>query len=68
MKSFEIVCKELNKENDLIFEKVCDLLADSLDDNAVGQYECDLHNYLFNSVYAFIHDSEAEEACESVGT
>ena len=68
MKSFETVCKELNKENDLIFEKVCDLLATRLDDNAVGQYGCDLHNYLFNSVYAFIHDSEAEEACESVGT
>lgn len=68
MKSFETTCKELNKENDKIFAKVCEILDARLDDDAVGEYGCDLHNYLFNSVYAFIHDSEAEEACESVGT
>lgn len=68
MKSFETICKELNKENDEIFAKVCEILDASLDDDAIGEYGCDLHNYLFNSVYAFIHDNEAEEACGSVGT
>lgn len=68
MKTFETICKELNKENDEIFAKVCEILDERLDDDAVGEYGYDLHNYLFNSVYAFIHDSEAEEACESVGT
>ena len=29
---------------------------------------CDLHSYLFNEDYAFIHNNEAEEACDSVGT
>ena len=42
MKSFETICKELNKENDEIFEKVCEILDERLDD-AVGQYGCDLH-------------------------
>lgn len=68
MKTFETICKELNKENDEIFAKVCEILDERLDDDAVGEYGYDLHNYLFNSVYAFVHDSEAEEACESVGT
>lgn len=67
MKSFETICKELNKENDLIFEKVCEILDKRLNDDAVGQYGCDLHNYLFNEGYVFIHESEAEEACESTG-
>lgn len=68
MKSFETICKELNKENDEIFVKVCEILDERLTDDAVGEYGCDLHNYLFNTGYAFIHDSEAEEACDSVGT
>lgn len=65
MKSFETVCKELNKENDLIFEKVCEILDERLDD-AVGQYGCDLHNYLFNEKQAFIWNNEAESAVDSV--
>ena len=66
MKSFETVCKEFNKENDLIFEKVCEILDERLNDDAVGQYGCDLHNYLFNEDYVFIHESEAEGAVDSV--
>lgn len=66
MKSFETICKELNKENDLIFEKVCEILDERLDDDAVGQYGGDLHNYLFNTEYAFTYEGEAEEAVNSV--
>lgn len=66
MKTFETICKESNKENDEIFAKVCEILDARLDDDAVGQYGCDLHNYLFNEYYAFIHDSEAEGAVDSV--
>ena len=65
MKTFETICKELNKENDEIFAKVCEILDERLDD-AVGEYGYDLHNYLFNEYYAFIHDSEAEGAVDSV--
>lgn len=65
MKSFETICKELNKENDEIFEKVCEILDERLDD-AVGQYGCDLHNYLFNEEQAFIWNNEAESAIDSV--
>lgn len=66
MKTFNTICEQLNKENDGIFKRVCEILDERLDD-AVGEYGCDLHNYLFNEEQAFIHDSEAEEACESVG-
>lgn len=66
MKSFETTCKELNKENDEIFVKVCEILDERLGDDAVGEYGYDLHNYLFNEYYAFIHDSEAESAVDSV--
>lgn len=66
MKSFETICKELNKENDLIFVKVCEILDARLDDDAVGQYGCDLHNYLFNEEQAFIWNNEAESAVDSV--
>lgn len=68
MKSFETVCKELNKENDIIFEKVCEILDEHLNDDAVGQYGCDLHNYLFNEDYAFIYNNDAESAINSVNT
>ena len=67
MKEFTTICKELNKENDLIFECVCEILDERLDADAVGQYGGDLHNYLFNEDYAFIHNNEAEEAVNSVG-
>lgn len=66
MKSFETICKELNKENDEIFAKVCEILDARLDDDAVGQYGCDLHNYLFNEEQAFIWNNEAESAVDSV--
>lgn len=66
MKSFETICKELNKENDEIFAKVCEILDERLDDDAVGQYGCDLHNYLFNEEQAFIWNNEAESAVDSV--
>ena len=66
MKSFETICKELNKENDEIFAKVCEILGERLDDDAVGQYGCDLYNYLFNEEQAFIWNNEAESAVDSV--
>ena len=66
MKTFNTICEQLNKENDGIFERVCEILDERLDADAVGQYGCDLHNYLFNEDYAFIYDNEAEEACDSV--
>lgn len=66
MKSFETICKELNKENDEIFAKVCEILDARLDDDAVGEYGCDLHNYLFNEEQAFIWNNEAESAVDSV--
>lgn len=65
MKTFNAICKELNRENDEIFEKVCEILDERLDD-AVGQYGCDLHNYLFNEEQAFICNNEAESAIDSV--
>ena len=68
MKIFAAICEDLNKENDLIFEKVCEILDDRLDEDAVGQYGCDLHNYLFNEEQAFIYNNEAESAVDSVDT
>lgn len=66
MKTFYAICEQLNKENDLIFEKVCETLDERLNDGAVGQYGCDLHHYLFNEEYAFIRDDVAESAIDSV--
>lgn len=68
MKTFNAICKDLNKENDLIFAKVCNFLDMRLDADAVGQYGCDLHNYLFNEEQAFIDNNEAESAINSVNT
>ena len=67
METFETICEQLNKENDLIFERVCEILDERLNEDAVGQYGCDLHNYLFNEDYAFTFWDEAEEAVDSVG-
>lgn len=58
--------EKFNISNDYILRRTGELFNDRLPD-AVGQYGCDLHNFLFNEDYAFIHDAEAEEACESVG-
>lgn len=33
MKTFETICKELNKENDEIFAKVCEILDERLDES-----------------------------------
>jgi hypothetical protein len=59
--------EKFNINNDEILERAGELFNDRLPD-AVGQYGCDLHSYLFNEDYAFTWDNEAEEACESVGT
>lgn len=53
-------------EEDLIFERVAELLDDRLPD-AVGQYGYDLHNYIFNEEPAFIYTNRAESAVDSVG-
>lgn len=52
-------------DEDLIFERVAELLSDRLPD-AVGQYGCDLHNFIFNEEQAFIYTNTAERACDSV--
>lgn len=53
-------------EEDLIFQKVAELLADRLPD-ALGVYGCDLATFIFNEEQAFIWTNEAENACDSVG-
>ena len=57
--------EKFNINNDEILERAGELFNDRLPD-AVGQYGCDLHSYLFNEDYAFIHNNEAEEAVNSV--
>lgn len=63
----QINFEKFNISNDLILDRTGELFNDRLPD-AVGQYGCDLHNFLFNEDYGFIHNNFAEEACESVGT
>lgn len=55
-----------NVNNDKILERTGELFLDRLPE-AVGQYGCDLHNYLFNEDYAFTFDT-GEEAVDSVNT
>lgn len=57
--------KKYNINDDKILERTGELFNDRLPE-AIGQYGCDLHNFLFNEDYAFIYDNEAEEACDSV--
>lgn len=57
--------EKYNINDDKILERTDELFSDRLPE-AVGQYGCDLHNFLFNEDYAFTFDNEAEEACESV--
>lgn len=59
--------EKFNINDDKIFERAGELFNNRLA-YAVGQYGCDLHHYLFNEDYAFIHNDFAEEACESVNT
>ena len=58
--------EKFNIMNDHILRRTGELFNDRLPD-AVGQYGCDLHNFLFNEDYAFIWNNEAEEAVNSVG-
>lgn len=59
--------EKYNTMNDHILHRTGELFNDRLPD-AVGQYGCDLHSYLFNEDYAFIWNNEAEEAVNSVNT
>lgn len=58
--------EKYNINDDKILERTGELFNDRLPE-AVGQYGCELHNFLFNEDYAFTWNKEAEEACESVG-
>lgn len=58
--------EKYNINDDKILERMGELFLDRLPE-AIGQYGCDLHHFLFNEDYAFIYDNEAEEACDSVG-
>lgn len=57
--------EKYNINNDEILERTGELFNDRLSE-AVGQYGCDLHHFLFNEEAGFIWDNEAETACESV--
>lgn len=59
--------EKFNINDDKILERAGELFNDRLAD-AVGQYGCDLHNFLFNEEQAFSYDNEAEEAVNSVNT
>lgn len=59
--------EKYNINNDKILERTGELFNDRLPE-AVGQYGCDLHHFLFNEDYAFIYNNEAEEAVNSVNT
>lgn len=65
-KTFSKVAEKYNPENDHIFERACEMLDERLD-GAVGEYGCDLHNYVFNEIFAFDNDKQAEVAVDSVG-
>lgn len=58
--------EKYNINNDKILERTGELFSDRLPE-AVGQYRCDLHHFLFNEDYAFIFDDVAESAVDSVG-
>lgn len=57
--------EKYNINDDKILERTGELFLDRLPE-AVGQYGCDLHSFLFNEDYAFTWTNEAEEACDSV--
>lgn len=61
----EINFNKYDVMNDHILRRTGELFNDRLPD-AVGQYGCDLHNFLFNEDYAFTNNNEAEEAVNSV--
>ncbi len=57
--------EKYNINDDKILERTGELFNDCLPE-AVGQYGCDLHSFLFNEDYAFIFDDVAESAVDSV--
>ena len=57
--------EKYNISNDKILERTGELFSDRLPE-AVGQYGCDLHSFLFNEYYAIIFDDEADSAVDSV--
>lgn len=59
--------EKYNLNNDKIFSSMGEMFNARIE-LAEGVYGCDLHNHLFNEEQTFIHDNEAEEACDSVGT
>nr|DAV86478.1 MAG TPA: hypothetical protein [Caudoviricetes sp.] len=66
LKEESLIVGGVDRKIDKIAEKVFELLNERLSE-AVGQYGCDLHNYLFNEEQAFIYHHTAEDACERVG-
>ena len=66
LKEDSLITGSIDRQEDKIAVRMFEMLNDSLSE-AVGQYGCDLHNYLFNEDAAFIHDNVAEDACERVG-
>lgn len=56
-----------NPANDLILKRTM-ALFDNYIDECVGNSGWDVHDVIFNQDEAFIYDSAAAEACESVGT
>lgn len=66
LKEESLIIGGVERKEDKIAEKVFELLNERLSD-AVGQYGCDLHNYLFNEEQVFIYHNTAEDACERVG-
>jgi hypothetical protein len=59
--------EKYNLNDDKIFSAMGEMFNARIE-SAEGEYGCDLHNHLFNEEQTFIHDNEAEEACDSVGT
>ena len=66
LKEESLIVGGVDRKIDKIAKKVFELLNERLSE-AVGQYGCDLHNYLFNEEQAFIYHHTAEDACERVG-
>jgi hypothetical protein len=66
LKEESLIVGGVERKEDKIAERMFDLLNERLSD-AIGQYGCDLHNFLFNEDVAFTYTTDAEEACERVG-
>lgn len=66
LKEESLIVGGVERKEDKIALRMIELINDRLSD-AKGQYESDLHNYLFNEDVAFTYTSDAEEACERVG-